>query len=473
MRVLLVVPPRDAKRVVHVVPPLGLGYLATSLLRAGIECKILDCIKESIDTEKLRSYVLENSPDIVGFNFFTNNWSSVSESAKIVRQAIPQAFITAGGPHPSTLPVETLKEIPELDFIFLGEAEDSLVETVKIIKNSKIKNNRKTEFRPLDKIENLVYLKNDTSRIGKCIFSDDLDRYGIPAWDLIQPQTYPLAAHGVFQRHFPIAPIITSRGCPYPCTFCAAKIVSGRRVRYRSLDLVFEEIHILKNKFGINEIQVLDDNFTFKKDYAKEFCSRAIENKMGIAFGLPNGVRLETLDDELLDLMREAGFYSIVVGIEAGSERILKLMKKKLTLDLIREKVDQIKRHKLEVEGFFILGYPGETREEMKRTVKFAKSLNLDRAFFGNYVPLPGTESYNNLIKSGEIKDLDWSKVFVGGEIIYSPDGVSPDELEKLQRNAFLKFYLTPKHLWGFIKRLRPKNIKGILKRILFTLKRA
>lgn len=474
MKVLLVVPPRISKRVVHIVQPIGLGYLATSLLRAGIECSILDCVKETIGADELMRHVDELNPDVVGFNFFSNNWDAVANCSRLIRENHPDILILAGGAHPSVLPRETLKEIQSLDLVFIGEAEESLVKMCLRWQETEFRQRYKHDPDMLKDILGIAWRKNDGDiQVRKCYFREDINEFGMPAWDLIQPHKYPLAPHGVFPQNYPLAPIITSRGCPYPCTFCAASTTMGKKIRYRSHELVMEEVLLLKNHYGIREIQIVDDNFTFRKEYAMEFCQRAIRMNLSLSFGLPNGIRLNTLDDELLSLMRRAGFYSIVVGIESGSPRILKIMKKKLELEQIREKIDLIKRHGLGAEGFFILGFPGETREDMEMTINFARSLKLDRAFFGNYVPLPGTQIYNELVNSGEISNLDWSKVFVGGSVIYSPKGITPQELERIQKRAFFKFYLTPRRFIEFVTKLRLRNIRGILKRVLFTFWRA
>ncbi len=473
MKVLLVTPPRDPKRIVHIVPPMGLGYLATSLLRAGIECAIIDCVQERIGTDELVRSVKSFWPDIIGFSFYSNNWAYVAKCAGLIRQVLPDTLIVAGGPHPSVLPGKTLQEIPELDLVFVGEAEDTLVELCRRAGQG-FRRSYERDSGILEGIAGIALRRsNGEIEVRDCHFRKDIDAFGIPAWELIQPQKYPLAGHGVFPRNYPIAQVITSRGCPYPCTFCAGSTVAGKKVRYRSHDLVLEEILQLKQRYNIREIQIVDDNFTFRKEYAKELCQRIMRMNPGLTFGLPNGVRLDTLDGELLSLMKRAGFYSIVVGVESGSLRVLKLMKKKLEPELIREKIDLIKHHGLEAEGFFILGYPGETREDMMETIRFARSLKLDRAMFNNYVPLPGTESYKELINTGEIVKPDWNKVFVGGKAVYSPRGISLHELERIQRRAFLSFYLTPRRLIGFIGKLRPRNLKGILNRIIFTIKRA
>jgi len=278
-----------------------------------------------------------------------------------------------------------------------------------------------------------------------------------------------LAPHGGFFKNYPVAPIITSRGCPYSCTYCAGHLISGKKIRYRSINKVIEEIKILYNQYHIREIHIEDDNFTFNHEFVFDFCRKLKENNLNITWTCPNGVRLDTLNKELLSAMKEAGLYALSVGIESGSDRILKDMKKNLTKKEIREKIKLIRDCDLEVSGFFIIGYPTETKEDINETIKFSLELDLARAGFFIFKPFPGTEAANQLVTKGELKEMsdnEWAH-FVLADVVYSPPGLNKEELKKLRKKALMRFYFRPKIVFKFLAGIRNlSHLKIILKRI-------
>jgi len=238
-------------------------------------------------------------------------------------------------------------------------------------------------------------------------------------------------------------------------------------MRSRSIKNVFEEIDLLHKKYGIRELYIVDDNFTWSKDFVVELCRELIKRKYDLTLSCPNGVRLDTLDEEMLGLMRRAGWYYLCVGIESGSPRILRDMRKHTTVEKVKEKVALIREAGIDVLGFFILGYPAETREDIKLTIELAKELDLIGAHFQSFHPFPGTEIYSRLTRDGEISESDES--ILGGsysEISYSPRGISKRELKKLQRKAIMSFYLRPRLI---LKNLR---LLGSFKHMRFLFKR-
>ena len=341
-----------------------------------------------------------------------------------------------GGPHPSAVPHEAMDAFGgDLDFVFAGEAEVGFPKLLGAL------NSGRADFRS---IPGLVWRENDRVVSNPKTVVDDLDAIGMPAWDLIHPELYPESQHGAFFRKFPIAPIMITRGCPYPCTFCAGSIVSGKKVRYRSIDNVLKEITYLYNDFRIREFHVIDDNFTWDKGYAKEFLRRLKALNLDISWAVPNGVRMDTLDEELLGLMKETGLYLISLGIESGSDKVLCSMKKGATTAKTRECVKMIDRAGIDMAGFFILGFPGETEETIRQTIKFSTELNLVRANYFTYLPFPGSESYADLQAKGELEGIDWEH-FYFMNAAYVPKALTRKKLKGLQRLAFARFYLRPR----------------------------
>ena len=223
---------------------------------------------------------------------------------------------------------------------------------------------------------------------------------------------------------------------------------------------VIDEIKVLYHDYGIREIHIEDDNFTFNHDLVRELCGKLKENNLNITWTCPNGVRLDTLTEDLLLTMKEAGLYFISVGIESGSDKILRDMKKNLTTAKIREKIELIKRCGLGVSGFFIIGYPTETKEDMMDTINFAISLDLKRALFSLFKPFPGVEITNELIRRGEwknVSDEEWAR-FVLADAVYAPPGFTLKEMKKLRLMALLRFYFRPKIVVGFLLDIKGFN---------------
>ena len=216
------------------------------------------------------------------------------------------------------------------DYAFRGEAEIGLVQLLKNLSGQ--------EKRPFDDIQNLIWMKD-----GKVICNplqpiEDLDVVGIPAWDMINPNDYPYAPIGAFSKKFPLTSISSTRGCPYHCTFCANNTIMGRKVRARSTEIVLKEMDLLYNQYGVREFQIIDDNFTSKKALSLGVCKGIMERGWDIGLSFPNGVRLSTLDEEILQLLEKAGCYSLGLGIESGSPRTLKNMKKAQSIEEIKGK---------------------------------------------------------------------------------------------------------------------------------------
>lgn len=444
MKVLLVKPYNLSD---HIQPSLGLGYLATSI-RRDCEVEILDCIKEHILPSYFIKTINKIQPDIVGFQCYTYDLYNIKEMLKQCKQYSIKTVI--GGPHPSAVPIETMRFFgTDLDYLFQGEAEIGFKSLL-----DKLKNKPEADFR---EIPGLVWREKDNVFINDKCFLDNIDSLGIPAWDLIKPQTYPEAQHGAFFKKFPIAPIITTRGCPFSCTFCAGNLISGKRLRKRSVQNIISEVEMLYNDYGIREFHIVDDNFTLDRVFAKDLLIRLKELNLDITWAVPNGIRVDTLDEEILQLMKQTGLYLISIGIESGSDRVLGLMKKNITTEKIRDSIKLIKKHNIDIAGFFILGFPGETLEEMRKTIKFALELDLIRANFFTYLPFPGTESFNELAKHGKIDDIN-IKRFYFMNAAFTPDGIDRDTLKTLQRQAFLKFFLRPKILIRNLMQIKSCN---------------
>ena len=198
-----------------------------------------------------------------------------------------------------------------------------------------------------------------------------------------------------------------------------------------------------------------------------DFCEKLIKKDLGITWAVPNGIRIDTLDEELVKLMKKSGLYTVTFGVESGSDRVRKLMNKKLDTETVEKQVRMIKKLDMNIVGAFMIGFPGETVKEINETIKFSLDLPLDRAVYSIFKPLPGTEIYNQLKKNNQLGNLEW-KNFSFYKVAWHPKEISKMKLINLRRWAFLRFYNRPRTMFKMIKDIRNfNNLKHITKRIL------
>lgn len=444
----------------HIQPSLGLGYLATAV-RNNHKVEILDCIKSRIKPEDFYDYIRSKDSDVVGFQCYTYDLPNLKIMLKECKRK--NHITVLGGPHPSAVPRETMEYFgDDLDYCFRGEAERGLPMLLDFLSGRSDVD--------LSTVPGLVRRNKNVITVNPSAYPDDLDSLGMPAWDLIRPEQYPEAQHGAFYKNFPIAPITITRGCPYSCTFCGGNLISGRRWRRRSPAHVAEEIKTLYNDRGIREFHIIDDNFTLDKNFAKEVLRSVKQLGFKISWAVPNGIRMESLDDELLNLMKDTGLYLISLGIESGSDRILSLMKKNSGVSIIRDVVKGIRKFDIDIAGFFILGFPGETRAEIEETIRFSLELDIMRANFFTFLPFPGTESYEYIKEKEGLDKVDWDR-FYFFSASYSPENISPRTLKELQRKAFARFYLRPRIFWKNVSQIKSfRHFKFLAKRFFHWL---
>ena len=457
MKILLLNP---INRSYVIMPSLGLGYLAAVLSRDGHEVRILNCMKEGMTFDDFGAYIQGETFDLIGFQVFSYDLNSVKEHLAIIRRSSAGSVVVAGGPHPSGDPAGTMAFLPELDYAFQGEAEIGLPLLVAGLVRGEVDHGS---------IPGLIWRSGESVQSNPPAAVRDLDSLPMPAWDLLAPETYPEAPHGAFARQFPVAPIIVSRGCPSRCTFCAGATINGRTVRRRSIDNVLQELRALHDR-GIREFHIEDENFTLVGSYVLEFCRRLQAEQLHMSWSLPSGVRLDTLNREMLLAMAEAGCYSLAVGIEFGTDRILQLTLKGSSVAMIRQKLELFRGTGIKVTGFFMFGIPGETPAEMGETARFSRSLPLDRAQFNIFMPLPGSREWDKLKAAGKLSDVAWDRFFVH-DVAYTDGSVSAAQYKRIQRVAVLRFYLRPRILWGLAREIRSfRHLKFLVKRLADTL---
>ena len=392
--------------------PLGLLYNAASLEKHNIPVSVFDCLISpqtrfipgkdisflGVEPDVVRSALLAAQPGIVGISSqFTSEWENACEIVKIVHETLPHSTVVLGGPHATVCGREILKERPEVHFIVAGEGESSFSRLV-----SAIECNNRAEFAA---IPGLMWRGKDGEiRANRVEAIADLDALPLPAYHLIDfDRLFELQGQGLFARgnsedyaFLRSASIITSRGCPYTCTFCSIHLSMGYRWRAHSVEYTLKHIKHLVENLGLRHLHIEDDNFTYKSDRANEICRRLILEGVRLTWDTPNGIRADTLNDELLDHMKKSGCTSLAIAAESGDQGVVnRLVKKRLDLKSIETAAALARKHRIPLGCFFVIGFPGETKKEINRTLEFALKLYSKHKChpkLGVATPLPGTE---------------------------------------------------------------------------------
>lgn len=438
---------RPSYRTHLITPPLGIGYLSSYLKSKGVSCQIIDGLNLSLTNNELAQRCAE--ADIVGISVLSYYFLKAAALSKRLKKM--GKIVVMGGPHATALPRLTLSKT-KADYVIIGEGEKVFYKLVKAIESGKKRKDIKTE--------GVVSVFNQ--KLSFAPFISDLSSLPIPDWEQMDPRTYQKAPHGGLVKNFPVAPIMTSRGCPYECKFCASPYLWKRRIRFRKPAEVVEEIKYLVEKFGVKEIHIEDDNFTLKRKHAEGICQRIIREKIKISWATPNGIRADKVDLRLLRLMKKAGCYFVAFGIESGNQEILKRVAKHSSLNTIKRAVNLAHKVGLITQGFFIFGLPGETPGTVQQTINFAKSLSLDKAQFLYLDVIPGSALWKEL-KFG--KKVDWNLESFQ-EISWLPPTIDQETLDKAQGRAFREFFLRPKQLINLAKLAQPTQLRYILRRI-------
>ncbi|KKR11053.1 MAG: hypothetical protein A2694_01065 [Candidatus Blackburnbacteria bacterium RIFCSPHIGHO2_01_FULL_40_17] len=449
MKVLLINPgqyvPVKINYPLNAFQPLGIGYMANVLLKNGYKVNILDVLAEGNDQEEIveegkyryvglpqeeiKKRIKIIAPDIVGVTMpFTAQSKAGHEMARLVKEINPKIKVVVGGSYPTAY-ADTILQDKNIDFAVRGEGELTLLELVKEIEG------KRNKFSKINKvccsaIKGLVFKKD-----GKTIINltrpplANLDDYSV-AWGLFPMDKYFEAAQNVrasrsistYGKRW--ATIYTSRGCPFTCSFCAGYLVMSRMWRPRSVDNVISEMEYLIDKYKIQHFDVEDDNFTLKKDRAKEICDKIIDKGWKIEWSTPNGIRADTVDEELIKKMKQSGCVRTIVAPESGSQWVVdNLMHKRLNLNKVKQVVVWCTKYKLSVDAFFLIGMPGEKERHIEKTIKYAQELRrlgVNDCGFGVLMPHKGTEAHQTAVDNGWLKDSE-SDVLVKGLITGEP----------------------------------------------------
>ncbi len=445
MKILLVIPRKNARAILP-APDIGIAYIARAALDAGAEVEVLDAHKENMDIEAFQHFLEGRTFDLVGLKCLSTDLFTVLQYCKAIKKHSPDTVTVLGGPHPSALPEQTM-QFREVDYVIRGEGETGFSSLVRKLDHHQ----GRIPLREMIEIPNLVY-RDDTQNIlfSPMAFTRDLDAIGFPAWHLFDMEGYP-ELPGSGGRFLPIT---TTRGCPSQCVFCCSNTVHGKAVRTRSPEHVIEEIQWLIRNYKIQKVSIFDNNFTFHKDHALKFCELYRKNRIPLPFDIPQGVRIDKIDLELLKALEAAGCTYIGVGIESGSQKTLDRVRKGTTISGIKEKIRMIKQStRIQVVGFFIIGFPHETEADVLDTVNFALQLHLDYATFTIFTPFPGTVLFQEMVREGyfSVDHFNWEDLLLD-RAAFQHRHIRHSRLKMLQRMAYIKFYFRPSKMGFFIR---------------------
>ncbi len=433
-KILLAVPLPSLVKRAPLFPDLGLGYLASAVKNSGHDV-CLQSWNMDFSEKDFGRYLKENKFDVVGIKVFTKDVAAANRTIKIVRSALPEAAIVVGGPHPSTSESnDIMDDFYECDFAIRGEAEIGLPLLIEYI----IKNGRQFSG-DLEKVPGLVWKYEGMVRSNQPYIAADIDSLGAPLWEMMHPRDYSAPKIPGASQKGNSAPIIVTRGCSALCSYCAAFKISGKAVRSRSSASVLEEIKMLYNEYNVRHLFFMDTRFMQKTDIVTEICEGILRYKMDIAWDCIGYEDLNVFNKDILQLMRKAGCKFINMGIESGSEKTRKKIRKAGELGEIREKILTVKRAGIGVRAFFMIGFYGETKADMKDTADFAFSIPADSLQFEIACPHPGTELLNSLKAKYKVDRIDWENFDIYRST-YPLTEVGSDELFRILKDIRRKY---------------------------------
>ena len=490
-RILLLFPPivEHSTSLKPCLPPLGISYLG-AFLRKDYEVALLDTFVEGFFTEvpldrrfsrtglryeEIDERIARFRPDLLGITcLFSTHFPIIRELCRKAKRLDPGLVTATGGAHPTFLARECMAEAPELDFIALGEGEPAISALLKALETGA----------DLAGVDGIAYRENGEVRVSDGHhYIQDLDALPFPAFALLPLPKYERINIQCNQtsRNKKNLPVITSRGCTARCTFCSSAQFWGRRNRPRSAENVLEEVASRVDRYGTREIQFLDDNITLQPDRAKAIFQGMIDRNLRLEWSTPNGVALWTLDEEMVRLMKASGCYELVLAIESGSQEVLSsIIRKPLLQRKVEEAVRVIKSCGIQTHSFFIVGFPGETKEQIRQTFSFPRKLDLDRAVFFIFTPQPGTELTETCRREGLIPpDFGFGDLSYAWSVFQS-DEFSSAELERwvASENLRFNFRLLFRHPLAFLSRYlsiplrHPLLTLRVLKNSLFKIRR-
>jgi len=415
------------KHVTNRSPSIGLLFLAGQTRTAGYTPEIIESAIENLHPKEVVARILKIKPRFVGITLFTVGVFNAAIIAKELQEKAPEITIIVGGPHMSSMGMETMKKFIEFDIGVIYEGEHSINDLLCAV----------DEKKDLSSIGGLMFREG-----GEIISTPppeqikNLDDLPMPAWDIL-----PNFPHGYLPAIFdyprsPVATYAASRGCPFKCSFCDTSTF-GSKVRYNSPEKMYKIMKHLREEYGVKHLQFIDDLFVAHNDIILALCELLINDKIDLTWSCT--ARVDTVEAETLKKMKEAGCWEISFGLESGDNGMLKKMHKAISVEQSVQAVNWTHDAGIRVKGLMMLGYPGETKESVAITKEFIKSIPLTTMNLSKFTPYPGSPIYKKLYKVA-IKEEDWERLN-GMNFVYEPEGFTFDELNKEYKETIKTFY--------------------------------
>jgi radical SAM superfamily enzyme YgiQ (UPF0313 family) len=447
-KVVLIVPsrvdntskiPRWFREVIAHFTPLGLAYLGAALLKHGFEVVVLDQLAEELDNRGLVRRVAAERPDLVGITAITPTMANVEALVPLLRQACPRATVVLGNLHASLFAAELLKA-GLADVIVHGEGEVTIVELAEALRDGA----------SLEGVPGTSFRAPDGSVVHNAARPPvEFDSLAFPRWDLVNldaPAYRNMAMFGIYGRN---ASIQASRGCPHKCIFCSHdKIVI--KPRYRSVESLVDELEYDMREHGIYRFSFYDAYFPWSKGVAHRFCDEVRRRGLHRKLWFMNEMRVDAVDDDMIRDLKDVGLRSTCLGFESGNQQILDAVGKGTTLEQGREAARIFKKHGVRLYGLFMLGFPGETEAQCRETIDYALDVDPDFMHVALVMPYPGSQLFDRVRDRTRWKDYEkfsswnyWDKSSDG--LVYAPEGMTDQQLLRLQQEGMFRFYTQPK----------------------------
>lgn len=422
--------------------PLGMAYIASILERQGHNVSVLDL---NVQDDDLELRLDREKIDIVGIYAKTCHIKSAWGLCERVKSHNNKIYTVLGGPHPTVLADESLSR-KTIDFVIRKEGEYTFKELCDLL----LLRGQLSKVDGLSYKENEVIVHNRDRGLIK-----NIDELPYPAYHLFPFLSYTPTRPTWVSRKLRTGTIVTSRGCPYSCIFCF-KGIHGRDYRYRDPRKVVDEIKFLIDRYGVEFLEIIDDNFSLIEKRAIDFCNFLIEEGLSIKWSLPDGfTRVDSVSRELLRVAKRSGCIDVWFALESGSQRVLdEIIGKGTSIEQIKDAVKMAKDEGFEVGAFVCLANPGETEEEINKSIQLAISLDLDKCQFTLATPYPGSRLYDILVKEDKLLIKDWDRYSpYEGHAFFEYDGMPKEKIEALYKLAFRKFYLRPSYVWKTVRK--------------------
>ena len=432
------------------LPSLGLLSLGAVLRKAGYRVKIVESASLGLSFSRIVDEILREKPGYVGLSCTTAAVENAAKIAHAVKEKSPATLVLVGGPHITALPEETFRRFPDFDCGILGEGEAALVDLLEALNGKK----------NLDQVDSAVYRQGEEIRVNpRRGFIANLDTLPFPAFDLLPD--FPRAYRAPFlnYRKGPAASLISSRGCPQTCTFCD-RSVFGNRYRYFSEDYLWELISFLHRQYGIRHLVFTDDQFAAFRPRLVRLGEKLARGGLDIHWNCD--ARVDSVDPELLRLMKRAGCWMISYGIESGSPKILDQIQKGITFGQVEQAIRWTKEAGIRAKGLFMIGYPQETEETLGETLDFIRRSPLDEINLSFLTPYPGTEIYQEVKGSAGFSE-EWGRMNALNCLL-RPKNLSCSALEKAYGKIIRRFYMQPGPTFSYLGLLlrSPENVSRL-----------